>query len=253
MQPRPCPSARIPAWAGRRVASCFDLASPRGGGRNRPRIAPGDTDCRPWHMAGRRRCPPGPGATAIAPSTTRVFPSPPARGAQLRAFAGRTCADQAAWNLRHTAGGEGLSALDEASAYVNAHDPLLTPYPSAANVAASRRSCTTRGPSVRCRGQQCPVPVRGRRPAIGDPGPSDMGVYHVHAGFDAMSKQPPARRQARRYGADLAKPPCSRVIRGESDRALTITRIAARHHAEAPTWQRQGRLDPYQGDEVRSD
>lgn len=156
MQPRPCPSARIPAWAGRRVASCFDLASPRGGGRNRPRIAPGDTDCRPGHMAGRRRCPPGPGATAIAPSTTRVFPSPPARGAQLHAFAGRTCADQAAWNLRHTAGGEGLSALDEASAHVNAHDPLLTPYPSAANVAASRRSCTTRGPSVRCRGQQCP-------------------------------------------------------------------------------------------------
>lgn len=41
-----------------------------------------------------------------------------------------------------------------------------------------------------------------------------MGVYHVHAGFDAMSKQLSARRQARRYGADLLKPPFSKIRGG---------------------------------------
>lgn len=57
------------------------------------------------------------------------LPLSPARGAQLHAFAGRTCGDHAARNLRPTAGSEGLPVLDEAFSYVNAHDPLLTPYP----------------------------------------------------------------------------------------------------------------------------
>ncbi len=98
------------------------------------------------------------------------------------------------------------ASLDEAIAYVNAHDRPLALYPFSRDRAAVEkilRNTLVGGVSVN--DTLLHFAVSGL--PFGGIGPSGMGAYHGRAGFDAMSKQLPILWQARRTGADLLKPP----------------------------------------------
>ena len=100
--------------------------------------------------------------------------------------------------------------LDEAIAYVNAHDRPLALYPFShdrATVEKILHHTLAGGVSVNDTLFHFAI---GNLP-FGGVGPSGMGAYHARAGFDAMSKQLPILWQARRTGGDLLKPPYSKA------------------------------------------
>ena len=103
-----------------------------------------------------------------------------------------------------------VQSLDEAIAYVNAHDRPLALYPFSndkASVEKILRNTLAGGVSVN--DTLFHFAVSGL--PFGGIGPSGMGAYHGRAGFDGMSKQLPILWQARRTGADLLKPPYSKA------------------------------------------
>ena len=103
-----------------------------------------------------------------------------------------------------------VQSLDEAIAWVNAHDRPLALYPFShdkANVEKILRNTLAGGISVN--DTLFHFAVSGL--PFGGIGPSGMGAYHGRAGFDAMSKALPILWQARRTGGDLLKPPYSKA------------------------------------------
>src|SRR5690606_10960601 len=105
---------------------------------------------------------------------------------------------------------KGYDSLDDAIAYVNAHDRPLALYPfshDSATVEKILHATLAGGVSVNDTLFHFAV---GNLP-FGGVGPSGMGAYHGRAGFDAMSKQLPVLWQARRTGGDLLKPPYSKA------------------------------------------
>ena len=101
-------------------------------------------------------------------------------------------------------------SLDDAIAYVNAHDRPLALYPFShdkATVEKILHNTLSGGVSVNDTLFHFAV---GNLP-FGGVGASGMGAYHARAGFDAMSKQLPVLWQARRTGGDLLKPPYSKA------------------------------------------
>lgn len=99
-----------------------------------------------------------------------------------------------------------VQSLDEAIAYVNAHDRPLALYPFShdrASVEKILRNTLAGGISVN--DTLFHFAISGL--PFGGIGPSGMGAYHGRAGFDAMSKALPILWQARRTGGDLLKPP----------------------------------------------
>ena len=100
--------------------------------------------------------------------------------------------------------------LDEAIAYINAHDRPLALYPFSHDTATVDRILQrTLAGGVSVNDTLFHNAVDGL--PFGGVGPSGMGAYHGRAGFDAMSKQLPVLWQARRTGADLLKPPYSKA------------------------------------------
>ena len=100
--------------------------------------------------------------------------------------------------------------LDEAIAYVNAHDRPLALYPFShdrADIEKILRATLAGGVSVNDALFHFAVSAL----PFGGIGPSGMGAYHGRAGFDAMSKQLPILWQAKRSGGDLLKPPYSKA------------------------------------------
>jgi len=100
--------------------------------------------------------------------------------------------------------------LDDAIAYVNAHDRPLALYPFShdrATVEKILHATLSGGVSVNDTLFHFAI---GNLP-FGGVGPSGMGAYHARAGFDAMSKQLPILWQARWTGGDLLKPPYSKA------------------------------------------
>jgi coniferyl-aldehyde dehydrogenase len=105
---------------------------------------------------------------------------------------------------------KGYRTLDEAIAYVNAHDRPLALYPfghDKATVEKILRSTLAGGVSVNDTLFHFGITTL----PFGGIGPSGMGAYHGRAGFDAMSKQLPILWQARRSGGDLLKPPYAKA------------------------------------------
>ncbi|MBN8264506.1 MAG: coniferyl aldehyde dehydrogenase [Xanthomonadales bacterium] len=100
--------------------------------------------------------------------------------------------------------------LDEAIAYVNAHDRPLALYPFSHDRATVERILArTLAGGVSVNDTLFHFAV-GDLP-FGGVGPSGMGAYHARAGFDAMSKQLPVFWQARMTGGDLLKPPYAKA------------------------------------------
>lgn len=100
--------------------------------------------------------------------------------------------------------------LDEAIAYVNAHDRPLALYPFSHDDATVEKilgATLAGGVSVNDTLFHFAI---GELP-FGGVGPSGMGAYHARAGFDAMSKQLPVFRQARLTGGDLLRPPYAKA------------------------------------------
>jgi coniferyl-aldehyde dehydrogenase len=105
---------------------------------------------------------------------------------------------------------KGYRTLDEAIAYVNAHDRPLALYPFSHDKAAVEKILrNTLAGGVSVNDTLFHFAVSGL--PFGGIGPSGMGAYHSRAGFDAMSKQLPVLWQARRTGGDLLKPPYSKA------------------------------------------
>ncbi|SBV35913.1 putative coniferyl aldehyde dehydrogenase [uncultured Stenotrophomonas sp.] len=99
-----------------------------------------------------------------------------------------------------------VGSLDEAIAYVNAHDRPLALYPFShdrASVEKILRGTLAGGVSV----NDTLFHFAINNLPFGGIGASGMGAYHSRTGFDAMSKQLPILWQARRTGGDLLKPP----------------------------------------------
>jgi coniferyl-aldehyde dehydrogenase len=102
--------------------------------------------------------------------------------------------------------------LDEAIAYVNAHDRPLALYPfghTRADIETILRSTLAGGITV----NDTLVHFGVNALPFGGIGPSGMGAYHGRAGFDAFSKALPILWQSRRAGSDLLKPPYSKVAK----------------------------------------
>ncbi|MET1162190.1 MAG: coniferyl aldehyde dehydrogenase [Pseudoxanthomonas sp.] len=102
--------------------------------------------------------------------------------------------------------------LDEAIAYVNAHDRPLSLYPFShdrGNVEKILRSTLAGGVTV----NDTVLHFGISNLPFGGIGPSGMGAYHGRAGFDAFSKALPILWQPRRAGSDMLKPPYSKVAR----------------------------------------
>ena len=100
--------------------------------------------------------------------------------------------------------------LDEAIAYVNAHDRPLALYPFShdrASVEKILRNTLAGGVSVNDTLFHFGITTL----PFGGIGPSGMGAYHGRAGFDAMSKQLSILWQARRTGGDLLRPPYAKA------------------------------------------
>lgn len=103
-------------------------------------------------------------------------------------------------------------SLDEAIAYVNAHDRPLSLYPFSHdrnNVEKILRSTLAGGVTV----NDTVLHFGIHNLPFGGIGPSGMGAYHGRVGFDAFSKALPILWQPRRAGSDLLKPPYSKVAR----------------------------------------
>ena len=102
--------------------------------------------------------------------------------------------------------------LEEAIAYVNAHDRPLSLYPFSHDrdsVEKILRSTLAGGVTV----NDTVLHFGINNLPFGGIGPSGMGAYHGRAGFDAFSKALPILWQPRRAGSDLLKPPYSKVAR----------------------------------------
>ncbi|MBA3928775.1 MAG: coniferyl aldehyde dehydrogenase [Xanthomonas sp.] len=105
-----------------------------------------------------------------------------------------------------------VDSLDDAIAYVNAHDRPLALYPFShdrARVETILRTTLAGGVTV----NDTVLHFGINALPFGGIGPSGMGAYHGRAGFDAMSKALPVLWQPRRAGSDLLKPPYSKVAR----------------------------------------
>lgn len=105
-----------------------------------------------------------------------------------------------------------VRSVDEAIAYINAHDRPLALYPFShdrAEVEKILRSTLAGGVTV----NDTVLHFGINALPFGGIGPSGMGAYHGRAGFDAFSKALPILWQSRRAGSDLLKPPYSRVQR----------------------------------------
>ncbi len=102
--------------------------------------------------------------------------------------------------------------LDEAIAYVNAHDRPLSLYPFShdrGSVEKILRNTLAGGVTV----NDTVLHFGINNLPFGGIGPSGMGAYHGRAGFDAFSKALPILWQPRRAGSDMLKPPYSKVAR----------------------------------------
>ena len=102
--------------------------------------------------------------------------------------------------------------LDDAIAYVNAHDRPLSLYPFSHDrdqVEKILRNTLAGGVTV----NDTVLHFGINNLPFGGIGPSGMGAYHGRAGFDAFSKALPILWQPRRAGSDLLKPPYSKVAR----------------------------------------
>ncbi|QNN47941.1 coniferyl aldehyde dehydrogenase [Thermomonas brevis] len=100
--------------------------------------------------------------------------------------------------------------LDEAIAYINAHDRPLALYPFSHDRTAIEKilhDAIAGGVSVN--DTLFHFAITGL--PFGGVGASGMGAYHSRVGFDAMSKLLPVLWQARRTGGDLLKPPYSKA------------------------------------------
>ena len=103
-------------------------------------------------------------------------------------------------------------SLDEAIAYVNAHERPLALYPFSHDRAAIERILgNTLAGGVTVNDTLIHFGVNAL--PFGGVGASGMGAYHGKAGFDGMSKQVPILWQSRRAGSDLLKPPYAKVER----------------------------------------
>ena len=120
--------------------------------------------------------------------------------------------------LSITAGGDPLlpgrafdqSRLEDAIAYVNAHDRPLSLYPFSHDrdsVEKILRNTLSGGVTV----NDTVLHFGINNLPFGGIGPSGMGAYHGRAGFDAFSKALPILWQPRRAGSDMLKPPYSKV------------------------------------------
>ena len=100
--------------------------------------------------------------------------------------------------------------LDEAIAYINAHDRPLALYPFSHDGAAIEKILhDTVAGGVSVNDTLFHFAITGL--PFGGVGASGMGAYHSRVGFDAMSKLLPVLWQARRTGGDLLKPPYSKA------------------------------------------
>ncbi|TWH99947.1 coniferyl-aldehyde dehydrogenase [Luteimonas cucumeris] len=102
--------------------------------------------------------------------------------------------------------------LDEAIAYVNAHDRPLALYPFSHDrdsVERILRNTLAGGVTV----NDSLIHFGINALPFGGVGASGMGAYHGRAGFDAFSKQLPILWQSRWAGSDLLKPPYSKIER----------------------------------------
>lgn len=105
-----------------------------------------------------------------------------------------------------------VDSLDDALAYVNAHDRPLALYPFSHDRARVEKILgTTLAGGVTVNDTVLHFGINAL--PFGGVGPSGMGAYHGRAGFDAMSKALPVLWQPRRAGSDLLKPPYSKVAR----------------------------------------
>ena len=105
-----------------------------------------------------------------------------------------------------------VGSLDEALAYINAHDRPLALYPFSHDrdrVEKILQNTLAGGVTV----NDTVLHFGINALPFGGVGPSGMGAYHGRAGFDAMSKALPVLWQPRRAGSDLLKPPYSKVAR----------------------------------------
>ena len=103
-------------------------------------------------------------------------------------------------------------ALDEAIAYVNAHERPLALYPFSRDRASIELILgNTLAGGVTVNDSLIHFAINAL--PFGGIGASGMGAYHGKAGFDAFSKQLPILWQSRWAGSDLLKPPYSRVER----------------------------------------
>ena len=103
-------------------------------------------------------------------------------------------------------------SLDEAIAYVNAHDRPLSLYPFShdrGSVEKILRNTLAGGVTV----NDTVLHFGINNLPFGGIGPSGMGAYHGRAGFDAFSKALPILWQPRRAGSDRLKPPYSKGAR----------------------------------------
>jgi coniferyl-aldehyde dehydrogenase len=109
----------------------------------------------------------------------------------------------------------GYASLDEAIAYVEAHDRPLALYPFSRDRATVERILSrliAGGVTV----NDTLLHFAANELPFGGIGPSGMGQYHGRAGFDAFTKAMPVVWQARMNATDFLKPP----YRGKIDRLV---------------------------------
>ena len=105
---------------------------------------------------------------------------------------------------------KGYRSLDDAIAYVNAHDRPLALYPFSNDKATVEKILQqTLAGGVSVNDTLFHFAISGL--PFGGIGPSGMGAYHGRIGFDTMSKQLPILWQSSRSGGDLLKPPYSKA------------------------------------------
>ncbi len=101
--------------------------------------------------------------------------------------------------------------LDEAIAWINAHDRPLALYHFSNDAAQTERilrNTTAGGVAINDTVMQFAVTTL----PFGGIGASGMGHYHAHEGFLTLSKQLPVFRQARWTALDLLKPPYTGLV-----------------------------------------
>ena len=102
--------------------------------------------------------------------------------------------------------------LDEAIAYVNAHDRPLSLYPFSHDRGSVEKILgNTLAGGITVNDTVLHFGINDL--PFGGIGPSGMGAYHGRAGFDAFSKALPILWQTRRAGSDMLKPPYSKVAK----------------------------------------